>query len=51
MPECTKAHLQQSIISKFFLGGPLDVHFPGEKKEKGNGKGGLGTGRKKGKGT
>ena len=37
MPECTKTHLQQSIISKFSGGGPPDPPLQGEGTE---GKGG-----------
>jgi len=45
MPECTKAHLQQSKISKFFRGGHPDPHFQGAERKGKTREGGLGRGR------
>ena len=52
MPECAKTHLQQSRISKFSGGGPLDPLFKGrggEGGEREGGRGRIGTGGKEGR--
>jgi len=48
MPECAKTHLQQSTISKFIGGRPLDPLFKGRGGKGGEEREGKGKGRREG---